>query len=252
MSMFSITSSRSARLGHGRFERIEVDHDQVDRADLVFGHRGGVLGIVAHGQQPAVDHRVQRLDPAVHHLGKAGQFGNVLYRQPASRSALAVPPVETSSTPRAASAWPRSTSPVLSDTESSARRIVTSSCEASYPIFLSSQAKLPPPRETSPWITSCCTGCGRPWPSTQMLSSIVTSPAGAELPVAAIGQRQPAPLSVFGQPDSMWGQGGSGSQSRPCRACPCARPAPAGPRRAVRCRRRAGSGCGGGQAIALA
>ena len=40
---------------------------------------------------------------------------------PASASALAVPPVETSSTPRAASAWAKGTSPVLSETESRAR-----------------------------------------------------------------------------------------------------------------------------------
>src|SRR5205085_6091023 len=42
---------------------------------------------------------------------------------PASRSALAVPPVEISSTPAAASVWAKVTRPVLSETESSARRI---------------------------------------------------------------------------------------------------------------------------------
>src|SRR3546814_13906619 len=44
---------------------------------------------------------------------------------PASRSALAVPPVDSSSTPCRASACPSATSPVLSDTESSARVTLT-------------------------------------------------------------------------------------------------------------------------------
>ena len=68
--------------GHGFLERVEVDHDQVDRTDLVRFHRGGVIGIVAHRQQPAVDHRVQGLHAAVHHLGKAGEFRHVAHRQP--------------------------------------------------------------------------------------------------------------------------------------------------------------------------
>src|SRR4051812_38841899 len=46
---------------------------------------------------------------------------------PVSRSALAVPPVETNSTPRAAKARPRSARPVLSETESKARSILTRS-----------------------------------------------------------------------------------------------------------------------------
>ena len=68
-------------LGDGRLERIEVDHNQVDRADFMRGHGGGVFGIVAHRQQSAMDLGVQRLDPPVHHLGKAGQLGNVLHRK---------------------------------------------------------------------------------------------------------------------------------------------------------------------------
>ena len=67
---------------HCCLERIEIDHHEVDRADRMFFHRRGVLGIVAHRQQPAMDHRVQRLDPSVHHLRKAGEVGHVLYLQP--------------------------------------------------------------------------------------------------------------------------------------------------------------------------
>src|SRR5829696_10069280 len=46
--------------------------------------------------------------------------------RPASLSADAVPPVETSSTPRSASPRAKSTIPVLSETESTARAIRTS------------------------------------------------------------------------------------------------------------------------------
>ena len=42
-------------------------------------HRGDVFGVVAQGEQPAVDRGVQRLDPPVHHLGKAGEVGDVLH-----------------------------------------------------------------------------------------------------------------------------------------------------------------------------
>ncbi len=66
---------------HGLLKGIEVDHKQVDRADRMGLHRRHVLGIVAHSQQAAVNQRVERLDPAVHHLGKAGDLRNVLHRQ---------------------------------------------------------------------------------------------------------------------------------------------------------------------------
>src|SRR3569833_409649 len=46
--------------------------------------------------------------------------------RPASRSALAVPPVEISVTPWAARPWAKSSNPVLSDTESRAREILRS------------------------------------------------------------------------------------------------------------------------------
>ena len=67
---------------HGRLERVEVDDDEVDRANAVLVHRRRVRRIVAHGQKPAVNHRVQGLDPAVHHLGKAGQVGYVAHVEP--------------------------------------------------------------------------------------------------------------------------------------------------------------------------
>ncbi len=57
---------------HGRLERVEVDHDQIDRRDVVGLHGGQMAFQVAAGQDAAMDARVQRLDAAVHHLGEAG------------------------------------------------------------------------------------------------------------------------------------------------------------------------------------
>jgi hypothetical protein len=64
MSMFSMISSRPGAAHHRLLERVEVRDQQVDRADLVRVHRRGVVGIVAHREQPAVDQRVERLDAA--------------------------------------------------------------------------------------------------------------------------------------------------------------------------------------------
>ena len=47
-----------------------------------------MLGVAAHGEQAAMDLRVQRLHPAVHHLGEAGDLGDVVTLRPASRKRL--------------------------------------------------------------------------------------------------------------------------------------------------------------------
>ena len=60
---------------------IEVHHHQIDRANVVLGHGGEMLGIVAHGQQAAMHLGVQRLHAAIHHFGKTGEVGNVAHRQ---------------------------------------------------------------------------------------------------------------------------------------------------------------------------
>ena len=104
-------------------ERIEIDDEQVDRRDAVGDHRGQMRGIVADREQAAMHARMQGLQPPVHHLGKAGQRPDVEDRDAGSASAVAVPPVETISTPRPASARPSSTRPDLSETEISARPI---------------------------------------------------------------------------------------------------------------------------------
>ena len=61
----------------GFLERIEIDHQNIDRANVVRAHRFGMGGIVADREQAAMHRRMQRLDPAVHHFGKAGQIADV-------------------------------------------------------------------------------------------------------------------------------------------------------------------------------
>ncbi len=72
----------------GGLERIEVDHQEVDRRDAVGRHRLRVLGIVPDREQPAMHLRVQRLDPAVHHFRKSGQLRDVPHLQPGLRDRL--------------------------------------------------------------------------------------------------------------------------------------------------------------------
>ena len=75
-----------------------------------------IVGTMPAGQDAAVDLRVQGLDPAVHHLGEAGDVGDVGDRQAGVGERLRVPPVETSWTPRAVRPVAKSISPVLSET----------------------------------------------------------------------------------------------------------------------------------------
>ena len=58
-------------------EWIEVDDDQVERADAVRVHRLLVFRVAADGEQAAVDEGMQRLHPAVHDLGETGDIGDV-------------------------------------------------------------------------------------------------------------------------------------------------------------------------------
>ena len=128
MSMFSTTSWSSApRCRRHALERVEVHADQVDRLDLVLVQRVHVGALGADREQPGMDARVERLHAAVEDLGEAGvvldRAGSRCRPRPARR---AVPPVETISTPSSARPRAKSTSPRLSETLSSARRMRTS------------------------------------------------------------------------------------------------------------------------------
>jgi hypothetical protein len=69
-------------LRHRLRERIEVDHHEVDRRNGVLRHRGDMLRIIPHREQPAMHLGMQRLDPPVHHFGKAGEIGDVVDGEP--------------------------------------------------------------------------------------------------------------------------------------------------------------------------
>ena len=85
MSMFSTIDGIVGAGTADLLERIEIDDDEVDRLDAVVVHGVGVLGIVADAEQPAMHRRMQRLDAAVHDLGKAGQLGDVAHRDAGRR-----------------------------------------------------------------------------------------------------------------------------------------------------------------------
>ncbi|MNN22236.1 hypothetical protein D3C81_1355870 [compost metagenome] len=70
---------RAVGLGGDRLERIQVQHQQVDRRDAVLRHHR-IIGTGA-AQQAAMDHRVQGLDPAIHHFRETGDVGDILHRQ---------------------------------------------------------------------------------------------------------------------------------------------------------------------------
>ena len=62
---------------HCLLEGVERHHHQVDWTDAVLRQRRHVLGQRPPGQDAAVDLGVERLHPAVEHLGKAGHLGHV-------------------------------------------------------------------------------------------------------------------------------------------------------------------------------
>src|SRR5579883_2422173 len=65
--------------GDGAHERVEVDGDQIDRAQAVPLQLLQVRGHITAGQQPAVDGRVQRLDAAAQDLREAGEVGDTAH-----------------------------------------------------------------------------------------------------------------------------------------------------------------------------
>ena len=86
---------------HRRLERVEVHHDQVDRRDLVVGHRLGVAGVGAAGEDAAMDRGLQRLHPAVHDLGEAGVVADLDHLRRRPRAASWPSRRSTGSPPRA-------------------------------------------------------------------------------------------------------------------------------------------------------
>ena len=59
-------------------KRVEVAADQVDLPEPVLGQSVDVFALVPPGKDARMHARVQRLDPAVHHLGEAGEVADRL------------------------------------------------------------------------------------------------------------------------------------------------------------------------------
>ena len=60
-----------------RLERVEVHDEQVDRLDIMRQHRRFVFRVFADRKQTAVDLGMQGFQAAIHHLGKAGEIGDL-------------------------------------------------------------------------------------------------------------------------------------------------------------------------------
>ena len=66
---------RTAR--HGGLERIEIHHQEIDWGNPMGLHGGHMFGLATHREQTAVNVWMQGLHAAVHHLGAAGDLGDV-------------------------------------------------------------------------------------------------------------------------------------------------------------------------------
>ena len=77
MSMFSTQAAKSAPLAAVLFERIEIDGEKIDLGNGVIFERLLVTVLAAHREQPAMDFRMQRLHPPIHHFGALRDLGDV-------------------------------------------------------------------------------------------------------------------------------------------------------------------------------
>src|ERR687889_1287311 len=78
--------------GDGLLEWIEVDADQVYRADILLDELLYVVGVSEVGQDAAVDLGVQRLDPPAQYLGRARHLGDGNNLDSGFRERLCGPP----------------------------------------------------------------------------------------------------------------------------------------------------------------
>ena len=69
-----------AAAGDSRFERIKVDHYQIDGRDAVRFHGGHMRRVGAACEYAAMDQRMQGFDPPIHDLGETGMVPDLLDR----------------------------------------------------------------------------------------------------------------------------------------------------------------------------
>jgi hypothetical protein len=66
-ALIKITTRRE-----GFLERVKVHHKHIYGLDVVFCHSGLVCCIIAYGEQPTMNTRMERLDTTIHHIWIAG------------------------------------------------------------------------------------------------------------------------------------------------------------------------------------
>ena len=69
-------------LGRSFLEGIQIDHHHVDRFNTVFRHRGPVRRILAPMQDASVHVGMECFNSPIEHLGKSGEFRNILHANP--------------------------------------------------------------------------------------------------------------------------------------------------------------------------
>src|SRR5206468_9096409 len=73
------------------FKRIEIHEDHVNRFNALLLHRFDVFRLVSQAKQSAMDLRMQRLDAAVHHLGKSRHVRDIEHIDSAITESLCRP-----------------------------------------------------------------------------------------------------------------------------------------------------------------
>ena len=66
----------------GLLEGVEIDDHQIDRPKPVLLDRVFMRGVAANIEQPAMNPRMQGLDPAIEHFGKTGEIAQLDHRKP--------------------------------------------------------------------------------------------------------------------------------------------------------------------------
>jgi hypothetical protein len=70
---------RHAGLGGSFLEGVEIHHNHIDRLNAVLADGCDMRGNITPMQNAAMHLGMQRLDPAIEHFRKAGEFGNVFH-----------------------------------------------------------------------------------------------------------------------------------------------------------------------------
>ena len=91
VDLFDQLGEADARPFGGDCERVEIDHNELERGDRRSRQLGAMRRLGAVGEDAGVDARMERLDPTVKHLARAGQAATSVTSRPAPRRAAAVP-----------------------------------------------------------------------------------------------------------------------------------------------------------------